>query len=127
MFETDSEVQDGLLSVCHAIEGDRVRFALRGELDLANAKTAERGLLEAMASGHEVLIDLAKLEFIDSTGISILVMALSGDGAEKISFLPSETEAVGRLLNLTGLDARMRFASAAQAGRAMEPEPLPHA
>jgi anti-anti-sigma factor len=107
----DTEVQDGPLSVNQSLGDGGVRLALEGELDLANAKTVEMSLLEAMASGHKVLVDLGKLEFIDSTGISILVMALQGDGAEKISFLPSESAAVRRVLNLTGVDERMRFAS----------------
>jgi anti-anti-sigma factor len=114
----ETEAQDGMLSISQSPDGRGVRFALDGELDLANAKTAERGLLEAMTSGQEVLVDLRKLEFIDSTGISILVMALQGDGAERIGFLPSESEAVRRVLNLTGVDQRMRFVADE------EPEPL---
>lgn len=33
------------------------------------------------------------------------------EGGERLSFLPSEHDAVRRLLSLTGLDERMTFAS----------------
>ncbi|HEX2264808.1 MAG TPA: STAS domain-containing protein, partial [Solirubrobacterales bacterium] len=64
----DNEIQDGLLAVQQTSEGSRVRLALRGELDLSNAPTAEKGIEEAFASEMDVLIDLGPLEFIDSTG-----------------------------------------------------------
>ncbi|HEV2789861.1 MAG TPA: STAS domain-containing protein [Solirubrobacterales bacterium] len=107
----NAEVKDGLLSVRQAIEGERIRLALHGELDLANAMTAEMMLQEALSSGREVLVDLGKLEFIDSTGISILVVAMRGENSERISFLPCESAPVRRVLSLTGVDERMRFAS----------------
>lgn len=105
-----SEIQDGLLTVRQMSEGDRVRVAFEGELDLASVKTAEASLLDALGSGGDVLVDLGKLEFIDSTGISLLVMALRMK-ENGLSFVPSESAEVRRLLNLTGLDERMRFAA----------------
>jgi anti-sigma B factor antagonist len=107
---TDFQVHDGLLAIHQAADGDRLRLALRGEMDLANAETADTVIREALASGKAVVIDLGKLEFIDSTGISVLVMVLqSGSGAE-LTFLPSEHQSVRRLLSLTGLDERMGLA-----------------
>lgn len=106
---SDTEVKDGLLVVHHAVESDCVRLALHGELDLSNSKTVELSLAEAFASGKNVVIDLGKLEFLDSTGVSLLVMALGRPDAGKLSFLPSESAEVSRLLKVTGLDARMGF------------------
>jgi anti-anti-sigma factor len=104
---TNSKVQDGLLHVHQIVAADQVRLALHGELDLANAKTLETSLLEAFASEKDVVVDLGKLEFLDSTGVSLLVAAMARPDASKLSFLPSESLEVGRLLSLTGLDARM--------------------
>lgn len=106
-----SEIKDGLLTVRQAPEDDRVRVAFEGELDLASVKIAEESLLTAFASGGDVLIDLEKLAFIDSTGISLLVMALRMKETG-LSFVPSGSSEVGRLLSLTGLDERMEFAPA---------------
>lgn len=107
-----TEVHDGLLIARRVPDGTRVRIALQGELDLANIKSAEGVLQDALDSGDELLVDLTKLEFIDSTGLSLLVMALRrAEG--RLSFLPSESEGVRRLLSLTGLDERMDFAEEA--------------
>jgi anti-sigma B factor antagonist len=108
MPSTDFQVHDGLLVVQQAVEGERIRLTLNGEMDLANAETAGSILGEALGSGKSVLVDLAKLEFLDSTGIAMLIAAI-GKAGEQLSFLPSEHEAVRRLLTLTGLDERMNL------------------
>jgi anti-anti-sigma factor len=103
----NSKIQDGLLMVHQTDEGALVRLALHGELDLSNAKTLEASMREALAADTHVLVDLAKLEFLDSTGINLLVLAMKEQEAGKLTFLPSESPAVCRLLNLTGLDERL--------------------
>lgn len=108
MPTTDFKVHDGLLAVQQTSEGDRLRIALDGEMDLANAETAETTLREALLSGKEVVVDLGKLEFLDSTGVAMLVAAMR-EGRERLGFLPSEHDAVRRLLSLTGLDEQMNF------------------
>jgi anti-sigma B factor antagonist len=107
---TDSKLQDGLLTVQQTSEGHRLRIALAGEMDLANTETAASTLREALLCGKDVVVDLAGLAFLDSTGIALLVTAIK-EGGERLSFLPSEHEAVRRLLGLTGLEERMNFAS----------------
>jgi anti-sigma B factor antagonist len=105
--DTNTPIQDGLLTVQHLDEGAQLRLLLCGELDLSNAKTAETALTEALDSDKKVLIDLGELEFLDSTGIALLVAALQRTDAERLSFLPSRSSGVSRLLDLTGLDKRM--------------------
>jgi len=75
-------------------------------MDLANADCASSILSEALSSSKRVVVDLTKLEFLDSTGIALLVDAMH-NGGERLSFLPSEHGPVQRLLRLTGLDERM--------------------
>jgi anti-sigma B factor antagonist len=118
MPTTDFQVHDGLLVVQQKSEGERLRIALNGEMDLANAETAASTLEEALGSGKSVIVDLAKLEFLDSTGIAMLVTA-TREGGEQISFLPSEHAPVRRLLSLTGLDERMNLVPA----KSMTPSP----
>jgi anti-sigma B factor antagonist len=105
----NSKVQDGLLTVCVSDEADRVRLELQGDLDLANAKTAEAQLMGAFESGKEILVDLGKLEFLDSTGIALLVAAMRRHDSAQLRFLPSDTPGVRRLLALTGLDQKLPF------------------
>jgi len=105
----DFKVHDGLLAVQQTSEGKRMRISLDGEMDLANTETAATTVREALLCGKDVVIDLGKLEFLDSTGVAMLVSAMR-EGGERLSFLPSEHDAVRRLLSLTGLEERMSFA-----------------
>lgn len=104
------EIEDGLLTVRQSPDGDRNRIALEGELDLSNAESAEASLREAIASGKDLLVDLSMLTFIDSTGISLLVMAMR-EKESGLRFVPAQSPEVERLFSLTGLDERMRFAA----------------
>jgi anti-sigma B factor antagonist len=108
---TDAQVQDGLLHVSRTDEGAHIRLALSGELDLSNASTLEASLDGAIASGKQVLVDLDGLEFIDSTGLALIVRMLGRSDAERFSFVPSKSPGVKRVLNLTGLDERMVIAT----------------
>jgi anti-sigma B factor antagonist len=108
------EIADGTLVVrSQENDGSRV-IAFAGELDLANAGTAESALEGSLAdSGTPVVIDMRELEFIDSTGIALLVSALSrNEGGRRISFIPSDFPAVTRVLELTGLAERLPLAEA---------------
>lgn len=124
MPTTDFKVHDGLLTVQQTSDARRMRIALEGEMDLANTETAAATLREALHSGKDVVVDLAKLAFLDSTGVALLVSAMQ-EGGERLSFLSSEHGGVRRLLSLTGLDERMNFVSTpAAADGAVEAEPL---
>jgi anti-anti-sigma factor len=59
-----------------------------------------------------VVLDMTGLEFIDSTGIALLVATLSRDDAEdpRVRFVPSAALAVTRVLDLTGVGERLPLA-----------------
>jgi anti-sigma B factor antagonist len=107
------EIADGTLVLRSEREGEVHRLALCGELDLANAATAEAELGTVLADdASEVVIDMRELEFIDSTGIALLVATLSRDDSERprVRFVPSDSAAVNRVLDLTGLSERLPLA-----------------
>jgi len=92
------------LEINTAHEGDAVVISVSGELDLAAADDlagAIRDLEEIDSSA--IVIDLSDLSFIDSTGLQTLLSAKSrSDG--RLTFIPSEHEAVMRVLALTQAD-----------------------
>jgi anti-anti-sigma factor len=114
LFSEQREIADGTLVVRTAVDGDNQVVSLCGELDLANAGTAEATLEDALGSdGAQVVVDMSELEFIDSTGIALLVTAIGKDGdATRVRFVPSASPAVTRVLELTGLAERLPLAEA---------------
>jgi anti-sigma B factor antagonist len=91
--------------------GNRV-IRVGGELDLATVPSLEPELeaaIERTVGG--VVVDLSDLEFIDSTGIAVLVRAMAAvNGDARLRFVPSRCDAVVRVLEMTGVAERMRLA-----------------
>ena len=95
----------GTLEVRVARDGDTATVALIGEFDLATLREARAGLEEAGKDGaRRIVVDLRELSFIDSTGIAFLIAARRDDPDDRLSFVPSESPAVRRVLGITGVD-----------------------
>ena len=79
-----------------------------GELDQATVPGLRARIGEAIGIGDgSILIDLSRCDFIDSTGISLLVEAqrkIDGLDSRRLVVCCPATE-VRRLLDLTGVDA----------------------
>jgi len=82
-------------------------FKLRGSLDLATAPTVRAALTEASEKGgHHLIVDLTQLEFLDSTGLGVLIGAHRRAVEHGGSFRLVITDGpITRLLNITGLIA----------------------
>lgn len=86
-------------------------MVVRGELDLSTAPELEGPLEQAVGAGDTaVLIDLSECEFIDSTGIAMIVRAWQrldgdgdGDGGNRV-VICSDNDQVRRVLEVTGLE-----------------------
>ena len=93
-FKVRSEQQDGVFVI-----------AVEGELDMNTATDLERELEGPVASAKTpLLIDLSRCEFIDSTGIALIVrswQALDGDGQFALCGVGNQ---VKRVLDITGLE-----------------------
>ena len=83
-------------------------IAVRGELDLSTAPDLEGPVEEALDSGEgSVLIDLSDCEFIDSTGIALIVRAwqrLESGKNGRALVICSHNDQVRRVLEITGLE-----------------------
>ena len=79
--------------------------SVRGELDLSTAPEHEGPLEQALESEGSVLIDLSQCEFIDSTGIALIVRAwqrLDGGDNGRALVICSQNDQVRRVLEITG-------------------------
>jgi anti-anti-sigma factor len=85
-----------------------------GELDLAASPTLEDRLEQVFGdSVSQLIIDLRGLEFIDSTGLSVLVKAHQRSAEAGCRFgLVNGGSQVRRLLSLTGIAERLTVADA---------------
>ena len=89
-----------------------VVIEVRGELDLASSPALEQELERGAASKAEVVIvDLRDLEFMDSTGLSVLVRAhqRASDNGQRFGVVRGPQQ-VQRLLSLTGVADRLTLA-----------------
>jgi anti-sigma B factor antagonist len=89
-----------------AHDGDRLRLKLTGELDLGSAPVLRQRLAQLRAEQRPVRLDLSRLEFMDSTGIHLLLDAYHDarhDGWQ-LAIDPTLSPRIQRLFKLTGLD-----------------------
>jgi anti-sigma B factor antagonist len=84
--------------------GDRAVVSLEGELDLATAPQLREQLVTLAEADSVIVVDLTNLAFIDSTGLSVLVMGLNRSRAAGGSIvLRNPSQSVMRILEITGL------------------------
>ena len=80
-------------------------LALSGELDLVSSPTLDRTVTELTRVDAElIVIDLRELEFMDSTGLHVLVQAQqrAHDSGRRFALIRGR-EPVQRVFDLTGL------------------------
>lgn len=80
-------------------------IALDGEIDLDTAPTVRKALLDHLKKGKSLLIDLAQVSYIDSSGIASLVEGLQMARKQGRDLaLVAVSQRVHRVLELARLD-----------------------
>ncbi|HEY6757949.1 MAG TPA: STAS domain-containing protein [Baekduia sp.] len=95
-------------SVAVADAGGRLLVTVRGELDLATAPQLEEALVPPLREGGAAVLDLRELEFMDSTGVRVIVAAhvAAKESGGSLALVRTDPEGpVGRVLEISGLDA----------------------
>lgn len=79
---------------------------LQGEVDLASAPQVRRGIYELIDQGHHrIAVDLSSVDFMDSTGLGVLIGSLKRlREAGGSMVLAGIRPAVARVFEITGLD-----------------------
>jgi anti-anti-sigma factor len=94
------------------LDGDISAITVQGELDMNTAPQLEQQLEEALAGSEAlIMLDLSQCEFIDSTGIALIVRSwqrldrnAGGEGKGRL-VLCSHNHQVRRLLEITGVES----------------------
>jgi anti-sigma B factor antagonist len=94
----------------HSADGATV-IAVSGELDLASSPALQEELDRVAADSALLIIDLRELDFMDSTGLSVLVRAhqRAEEQGRRLAMVKGPQQ-VQRLLSLTGVSDRLRVA-----------------
>jgi anti-sigma B factor antagonist len=90
----------------------RAHLTLRGELDLATAPELEQLVNERIDGSQDVVVDLRGLEFMDSSGIRVLVAAHARAGRTGTRIFvvrPASDSAVAKILDVAGLDRELNL------------------
>ncbi len=85
---------------------------VRGELDLATAPQLEAALLPGLRDGGSAVLDLRGLEFMDSTGVRVIVAAhhAAQEHGGSLALVRTEPDGpVARVLEISGLDAVLKL------------------
>jgi anti-sigma B factor antagonist len=93
------------------VEGRTAIIGVTGELDLASSPELEQQLDQIWRSdADQLVLDLRGLEFMDSTGLSIVVGAHQrvAETGRKLSVVKGPPQ-VQRLLDLTGVSERLQL------------------
>ncbi len=100
----------GSLAVRSERDGEAHIIELIGELDLDGAPRLDEALRDAEAGdATSIIVDLGRLDFIDSTGLRLLVMAAERSDQGRFSLLRGPKQ-VQRVFEITDLVDRLPFA-----------------
>lgn len=87
--------------------GETLVLNLRGSMDIATSPTVRAALTEAIDGGaNHLIVDLTRLDFLDSTGLGVLIGAhrRTAENNGSLRLIVNEGP-ISRLLNITGLVA----------------------
>jgi anti-anti-sigma factor len=83
-----------------------VRLEVEGELDLATRKAFERRLYELTSRSLVVRLDLSRVEFIDASGVNVLISVFreARRHASTVELDPQLAPQVSRVLAFAGFE-----------------------
>ena len=88
--------------------GEAHHVTASGELDIATVEQLERVLLEVEQTDAEpIVLDLSRLDFIDSTGLRLVLDTNTRCGGPNGRLRIAGSPAVERLLDIVGLRERL--------------------
>ena len=103
----NGEGAHGAVETVHDASGARV-VKLIGEIDLSNADTLGDTLAAFTGEGGHLVIDLSALEFMDSSGIAMLLRAAGRASSVEVR---NPSDVVRRIIECTGLADVLRIES----------------
>jgi len=91
------------MDITKTLNGDTLTLAPNGILDTANATTFETELTAVMAEAKNLVIDFAKVEYISSSGLRVLLKAQKQMSSMKLINVNSSVKEVFDLTGFTDI------------------------
>ena len=93
------------LSLATRTEGDRTVVSVGGEIDVYTAPKLREQLIDLVSAGnYHLVVDMEKVDFLDSTGLGVLVGGLKQVRAHDGSLqLVCTQERILKIFRITGL------------------------
>ena len=92
-------------STIHSLRGaEETIVIVAGDVDLCTAPRLEAELRACQQAANRIIVDLARVEFMDSAGLRVLFNANAKLGPERFSVILGSPQ-VQRLFELTGITA----------------------
>jgi anti-sigma B factor antagonist len=109
MGDTAQGIERNKLTIFSEQHAENYLIRLDGELDLSNSRKLEDELIRIEGtSASPIVLDLARLEFIDATGLSVIMRAHSraANNARRLG-VTRPHENVMRIFELCGLEQEL--------------------
>lgn len=103
------------------IQGSLTTLELSGEIDLQTSPSARDQILGLLKAGRDVLVSMAVVEYIDSSGIASLVEAmLYARDHQRVFVLAEVNQTVRQVFELARLDKVFKIYNTIQEAREAE-------
>ena len=91
-----------MLNIAKTIENGKAAFALEGRLDTVTAPELDKELKGALEGVSELTMDFAKLEYISSAGLRVLLAAQKTMNKQGEMRLLNVSETIMEIFEVTG-------------------------
>lgn len=91
-----------MLNINKTRDGDKLCVALEGRLDTTTAPELEASLKEDLDTVEELVIDLAKLEYISSAGLRVLLAAQKTMMKQGSMVVTNPNDVISEIFEVTG-------------------------
>ncbi len=91
-----------MLNITKNVNGSELKVILEGRLDTTTAPTLESGLKEALAGVTALKFDLAKLDYISSAGLRVLLSSQKTMNKQGSMVITNASAEVKEIFDVTG-------------------------
>lgn len=90
------------MNIIKSLEGNTLSIALEGRLDTTTAPQLEAELKQSIADNTELILDFAKLEYISSAGLRVLLAAQKVMNKQGKMVIRNVNDVISEVFEVTG-------------------------